>query len=247
MIDMMSGLGVNMQPQFWVSVFEIIWINILLSGDNAIVIALACRGLAPKHRLTGMVLGTAVALLLRVAFTSAVVTLMFIPYLKIVGGVALFWISLKLLAPADLNSPAHSEEAGKISAPTGSVLRAVSVIAIADIVMSLDNVIAVAAAANGNFVMLIFGLGVSIPVIVGGAAVFMAIVNYFPLIIWAGAALLGWLAGDLIATDPVVIDGARAFGPTAHEKIAVAFSIVGATGTLLGGLLVRRVRQPLQV
>src|ERR1700675_3490641 len=103
MTDILSGLavnlGVNMQPQFWVSVVEIIWINVLLSGDNAIVIALACRGLPPKHRLAGIVLGTAVALLLRVAFTSVVVTLMFIPYLKIVGGAALFWISLKLLAP----------------------------------------------------------------------------------------------------------------------------------------------------
>jgi YjbE family integral membrane protein len=242
MIDILSGLGVNlganMQPQFWVSVVEIIWINVLLSGDNAIVIALACRGLASKQRLAGMVLGTGVALLLRVAFTSVVVTLMFIPYLKIAGGAALFWISLKLLAPSELKSLAPGK------APAESVLRAVTVIAIADIIMSLDNVIAVAAAAKGNFAMLIFGLGVSIPVIVAGATVFMAIVGYFPLIIWAGAAVLGWLAGDLIATDPVVIDGARAFGPTAHEKIAVACSIVGAAGTLLGGLLVRA-RQPL--
>jgi YjbE family integral membrane protein len=242
MIDILSGLGVNvganMQPQFWVSVVEIIWINVLLSGDNAIVIALACRSLASKQRLAGMVLGTGVALLLRVAFTSVVVTLMFVPYLKIAGGAALFWISLKLLAPSELKSLAPGK------APAESVLGAVTVIAIADIVMSLDNVIAVAAAAKGNFAMLIFGLGVSIPVIVAGATVLMAIVSYFPLIIWAGAAVLGWLAGDLIATDPVVIDGARAFGPAAHEKIAVACSIVGAAGTLLGGLLVRA-RQPL--
>jgi YjbE family integral membrane protein len=253
MIDMLSGLGINLganlgintQPQFWVSVVEIIWINVLLSGDNAIVIALACRGLAPKQRLVGMVLGTGVALLLRVVFTSVVVTLMFVPYLKIAGGAALFWISLKLLAPDELKS---TEESGKkVLAPNETVLRAVTVIAVADIVMSLDNVIAVAAAANGNFAMLIFGLAVSIPVIVAGATLFMAIVNYFPLIIWAGAAVLGWLAGDLIATDPIVLEGAKAFGPTAHEKIALAFSIVGATGTLLGGLLVRRVSQPLQV
>ena len=239
MTDILSGLGLNMQPQFWVSVVEIIWINILLSGDNAIVIALACRGLAPKQRLAGMVLGTGAALLLRIAFTSVVVTLMFIPYLKIVGGAALFWISLKLLAP--------NEASGKGSPAPDSVLRAVTVIAIADIVMSLDNVIAVAAAANGNFAMLIFGLCVSIPVIVGGATIFMAVVNYFPIIVWAGAALLGWLAGELIATDPVVVEAARAFGPTAHEKIALACSIVGAAGTLLGGLLVRRVRQPVEV
>jgi YjbE family integral membrane protein len=244
MIDMLSGLGVNTQPQFWVSVVEIIWINVLLSGDNAIVIALACRGLAPKQRLAGIVLGTGVALLLRIAFTSVVVTLMFVPYLKVVGGAALFWISLKLLAPDELKS---TDGSGKVLPPNETVLRAVTVIAVADIVMSLDNVIAVAAAANGNFAMLIFGLGISIPVIIAGATVFMAIVNYFPLIIWAGAALLGWLAGDLIATDPTVLEAAKAFSPTAHEKIAVAFSIIGAAGTVIGGLLIRRERQPLQV
>ena len=246
MTDILSGVGVNIQPQFWVSVVEIIWINVLLSGDNAIVIALACRGLAPKQRLAGMVLGTAVALVLRVAFTSVVVTLMFIPYLKIVGGATLFWISLKLLVPVEMKALTPVEESRKAPAPTDSVLRAIMVIAVADIVMSLDNVIAVAAAANGSLAMLVFGLGISIPIIVGGATVIMAMINYFPLIIWAGAALLGWLAGDMIATDPIVIDGARAFGPTAHEKIALACSIVGVAGTLVGGLLVRA-RQPLQV
>ena len=246
MIDILSGLsvnlGANMQPQFWVSVIEIIWINVLLSGDNAIVIALACRGLVPKQRVAGVVFGTCVALLLRVAFTSVVVTLMYVPYLKIAGGAALFWISLKLLAPSEPKSLAPNK--GTDKTPAESVLRAVTVIAVADIVMSLDNVIAVAAAAKGNFALLIFGLGFSIPVIVAGATVFMAIVSYFPLVIWAGAAVLGWLAGDLIATDPVVIDGVRSFGPTAHEKIALACSIVGAAGTLFGGFLVRA-RQPL--
>jgi YjbE family integral membrane protein len=244
MIEMLNSLGVNTQPQFWVSVVEIIWINILLSGDNAIVIALACHGLAPKQRLAGMVLGTGVALLLRVAFTSVVVTLMFVPYLKIAGGAALFWISLKLLAPEELKS---TGESGKALVPNQTVRRAVMVIAAADIVMSLDNVIAVAAAANGNFAMLIFGLAISIPIIVAGATLFMTIINYFPLISWAGAAVLGWLAGELIATDPIMLEGAKAFGPTAHEKVALALSVAGAAGTLLGGLLVRRVRQPVQV
>ena len=239
MIDLLSGFGVNTQPQFWVSVIEIIWINVLLSGDNAIVIALACRGLPPKHRMIGIVLGTVVALLLRVIFTSIVVTLMFIPFLKIVGGAALFWISLKLLAP---NGQGH-DESGK--AAPDSVMRAVTVIAIADIVMSLDNVIAVAAAAKGNFAMLIFGLGVSVPLIVAGATVIMTMINYFPLIIWAGAALLGWLAGDMIATDTVVVDAAKAFGPTAHEKIALVCAVVGAAGTVIGGWLMRA-REPVE-
>ena len=239
MIDLLSGLGVNTQPQFWVSVIEIIWINVLLSGDNAIVIALACRGLPPKHRMIGIVLGTVVALLLRVLFTSIVVTLMFIPFLKIVGGAALFWISLKLLAP---NEQGH-DETGK--AAPDSVMRAVTVIAIADVVMSLDNVIAVAAAAKGNFAMLIFGLGVSVPLIVAGATVIMTMINYFPLIIWAGAALLGWLAGDMIATDTVVVDAAKAFGPTAHEKIALVCAVAGAAGTVIGGWLMRA-REPVE-
>jgi predicted tellurium resistance membrane protein TerC len=115
----------------------------------------------------------------------------------------------------------------------------VTVIAIADVVMSLDNVIAVAAAVKGNFALLIFGLAISVPAIVGGAAVITAILKYFPLIIWAGAALLGWLAGDMIATDPVVVDGVAALGPAAHEQIELACSIVCAAGTLVGGLLVR--------
>lgn len=241
MTAILSDLGSNMQLQFWVSVVEIIWINVLLSGDNAVVIALACRGLAPRHRLAGMVLGTGVALVLRVAFTAVVVTLMFIPYLKIVGGAALFWISLKLLAPAG-----HDAGDGGSRPAHGSVLRAVSVIAVADVVMSLDNVIAVAAAANGKFAMLMFGLGISIPIIVGGAALIMTVITHFPLIVWAGAALLGWLAGDMIATDPVVVAGARDFGPAVHEQIALACSIVAAAGTLVGGLLVRRARPPLE-
>ncbi len=241
MIDILGGFGVNTQPQFWISVVEIIWINVLLSGDNAIVIALACRGLPPKHRMIGIVLGTVVALLLRVAFTSIVVTLMFIPYLKIVGGAALFWISLKLLAPTE---QAHDQSGGH--APDG-MMRAVTVIAVADIVMSLDNVIAVAAAAKGNFAMLIFGLGVSVPLIVAGATVIMTMINHFPLIIWAGAALLGWLAGDMIATDTIVIDAAKALGPSAHEKIALMCSVLAAAGTVFGGFLARARRQPVEV
>ena len=204
-----------------------------MSGDNTIVIALACRGLVPTERLAGVMLGTGIALLLRVAFTSVVVTLMFVPYLKIAGGAALFWISLKLLAPGKPKSPAP-DKGVRVKTPSDSFFRAVTVRAIADIVMSLANVIAVAAAAKGNFALLIFGLGFGVPIIIAGATVFMAIVSYFPLIIWAGAAVLGWLAGDLIATDPVVINGARAFGPTAHEKIALTCSIVATAGALLG-------------
>jgi YjbE family integral membrane protein len=234
MTDILSGFSPNMQPQFWISVLEIIWINVLLSGDNAIVIALACRRLAPRQRMAGMVFGTVAALVMRLVFAGIVLTLMSIPYLKIAGGAALLWIAMKLLVP--------SEESGKTATPTDSLMRAIAVIAAADIVMSLDNVIAVAAAAHGNFALLVFGLAISVPAIVVGASVISSALTYLPILIWAGAALLGWIAGDVIATDPVVVEKAAAFGPAAHEKIKATCAVVGAAVTLLAGL-VGRARQ----
>jgi YjbE family integral membrane protein len=234
MIDVLNGIGFNTQPQFWISVLQIIWINVLLSGDNAVVIALACRTLPAKQRLAGMVLGTGVALVLRLIFASVVSTLMFLPYIKIVGGLALLWISIKLLMP--------TEEADNNSSGSDSLWRAVKLIAVADVIMSLDNVIAVAAAADGSFALLVFGLGISIPAIVAGANIIMAMLNYFPLIIWAGAALLGWIAGDVIATDTVVAGYSASFGPGVPEKVKLICSIVGVAATVGAGL-VSRARQ----
>jgi YjbE family integral membrane protein len=233
MSEFLNGMGVNLQPQFWISVLEIIWINILLSGDNAVVIALACRTLPAKQRMAGMVFGTAMALVLRLIFASVVSTLMVLPYTKIVGGLALLWIGAKLLAP-----PGGS---GEGTAPSDSVWRAVKLIALADVVMSLDNVIAVAAAAGGNVALLIFGLGISIPAIVAGANVVMAMLTYFPLTIWAGAALLGWIAGDVIASDTVLVDYTASLGPGIHEKTKIALAVVGVA-TVLGAELIRRAR-----
>ncbi|HMF26370.1 MAG TPA: YjbE family putative metal transport protein, partial [Pseudolabrys sp.] len=153
MTDLLAGIDVNTQPQFWISVLQIIWINVLLSGDNAIVIALACRNLPHKQRLTGMVLGTGVALLLRLIFAAIISTLMVLPYVKLVGGLLLFWIAVKLLVPG--------EESGNGHSTSDSLWRAVKLIAVADVVMSLDNVIAVAAVADGSLALLVFGLGVS--------------------------------------------------------------------------------------
>ena len=182
------------QPVFWVALGKIIWINILLSGDNALVIALACRGLEPRHRLWGMVLGAAAAVFLRIVFTGVVVQLMELPFLKLVGGLALIVIAAKLVVPE------REDEEGVESA--SHLWAAVQIVVIADIVMSLDNVIAVAAAANGSMVLLVLGLAISVPLIVGGAALIMALLNSLPILVWAGAALLGWIAGDVIATDP---------------------------------------------
>lgn len=233
MTEFLHAIGIETQPQFWISVLQIIWINVLLSGDNAIVIALACRSLPPKQRLTGLVLGTTVALLLRLVFAGAVSTLMLLPYVKIVGGLALLWIAVKLLMP--------SEEGVNKDTSSDSLWRAVKLIAIADVVMSLDNVIAVAAVADGNFALLVFGLGVSIPAIVGGANLIMVILNYFPVIIWAGVALLGWIAGEVLASDPVVMNFASSFGPEVPEKVKLTCGIVGMVGTV-GACLINRAR-----
>src|SRR5689334_24462351 len=181
----------------WVAVGKIIWINILLSGDNALVIAMACRGLAPRQRFWGRFLGAGVAVLLRIIFTFIVVTLMSLPYLKLVGGLALLWIAAKLLVPE------HADEEGGVDA-AAHLWAAVQIVAIADIVMSLDNVIAVAAAANGSLPLLVLGLAISIPLIVAGAALIMALLTRLPILVWGGAALLGWIAGTVIATDPAV-------------------------------------------
>jgi YjbE family integral membrane protein len=184
------------QPAFWLAVGKIIWINVLLSGDNALVIAMACRGLQPKQRLWGMILGAAAAVILRIIFTGIVATLMELPYLKLVGGLALIVIAAKLLVPE------KEEEEGVHAA--SHLWAAVQIVVVADIVMSLDNVIAVAAAANGSVPLLILGLAVSVPLIVAGAALIMALLTRLPALVWAGAALLGWIAGDVIATDPAI-------------------------------------------
>jgi YjbE family integral membrane protein len=203
-------------PQFWVNLSKIIWINILLSGDNALVVAMACRGLAPRQRFWGMVLGTAAAVLLRIFFTVIIASVMGLPYLKLVAGMALVVIAAKLLvqrdeSPEAVNSGAH-------------LWAAVQIVVVADIVMSLDNVIAVAAAADGSIPLLILGLASSIPLIIAGAALIIALLSMLPILIWAGSALLGWIAGDVIATDPAV-----------HPRLQSIFE--GAIGVELDAML----------
>src|SRR5436190_2720182 len=183
------------EPAFWVALGKIMWINILLSGDNALVIAMACRGLPPRQRLWGMVLGAGVAVVLRIIFTSIVATLMALPYLKLVGGLALIVIAAKLLVPDDDEGDVES---------ASHLWAAVQIVVVADIVMSLDNVIAIAAAANGSLPLLVLGLAISVPLIVAGAALIMALLARLPILVWGGAALLGWIAGTVIATDPAI-------------------------------------------
>jgi len=180
---------------FWIAVGKIIWINVLLSGDNALVIAMACRGLHGRHRLWGMIIGAGIAVVLLIAFTGVVATLMALPYLKLAGGLALIAIAAKLLVPED--------EDNEVAA--GATLwQAIRIVVIADIIMSLDNVIAVAAAANGQLSLLILGLAISIPMIIAGAALIMLVLDRFPILVWLGAVLLGWIAGEVMETDPAV-------------------------------------------
>ncbi len=191
---LLSQLHADIQrPTFWLAVGKIIWINVLLSGDNALVIAMACRGLHGRHRLWGMVIGASIAVVLLIAFTGLVATLMRLPYLKLIGGLVLVVIAAKLLVPEDEDEIAAGS----------SLWHAIRIVVIADIVMSLDNVIAVAAAANGQVPLLILGLAISIPMIIAGAALVMLVLDRFPILVWLGALLLGWIAGGVIASDPV--------------------------------------------
>jgi YjbE family integral membrane protein len=206
------------QVGFWTTVFEIILINILLSGDNAIVIALACRKLPRPQRRWGMIIGAGVASVLLILFTGIISILMTLPYLKLLGGCALLWIAFRLLVS---DADEHHVEA------VDDLWRAVRIVVVADVIMSLDNVIAVAAAARGSYVLLGLGLTVSIPIVIFGAALIMALLERFPVLVWVGAALLGGIAGDLIVEDPAV----RQFIPaTATLTFAPQSIIFGGSG-----------------
>jgi YjbE family integral membrane protein len=232
-----SGWSDMGHAEFWFALAKIIWINILLSGDNAVVIAMACRGLPHKQRIWGMILGAGVAVLLRIIFTGVVASLMLLPYLKIVGGLALFYIAAKLLVPDD---PDHDQ-----SEAVQHLWRAVRIVAVADIIMSLDNVIAIAAAAGGNVALLVIGLAVSIPLIVAGAALIMSLLDRFPILIWAGAALLGWIVGEVIATDPVVAGYLiRSYGVATAHTVEYAAAAAGAGLVLIVGGTWRRAKRP---
>jgi len=231
-----SGWGEIGQTAFWVSLLQIMWINILLSGDNAVVIAMACRGLRPRQRRWGMILGAGVAVLLRIVFTVFVAALMLLPWLKIVGGLALFYIAAKLLVPEEADE--NETEA------TEHLWRAVRIVAIADIIMSLDNVIAIAAAAKGNMALLVIGLAISIPLIVAGAALIMALLDRFPILVWAGAALLGWIVGEVIATDPVIVSYLEPrLGAEGFHYVVLFAALLGAILVLIVGALWRRSKQ----
>ena len=228
----MSYLAEFSSPVFWAAALQIIWINILLSGDNAVVIALACRSLPPKERKWGLLLGAGAAVALRIFFTLIIAQLMGLPFLKLAGGVALLWIAVKLIVPEE----EHGED--KVAAGD-SLWRAVRIVAIADIVMSLDNVIAIAAAAKGSVTLIVFGLVISIPMIIAGAALLTAVLTRFPILVWAGAALLGWIAGEIMIEDPATI-GYLGAEVVHHYKYWAAGA--GAAFVVVVGYIIRRRR-----
>jgi YjbE family integral membrane protein len=183
-------------PHFWIGLGEIMLVNIILSGDNAVVIALAARSLPEHQRKLAVVWGSVAAVIMRVILTIAAVEMLRLPYLKLVGSALLFWIAVKLLAP--------EEDGGDGMESRADLIGAIRTILIADLVMSLDNVLAVAAAAKGDTVLLMLGLGISIPLVIFGSTIILKLMDRFPVIVTLGAALLGFVAGEMLITDPVV-------------------------------------------
>ena len=222
-------------PLLWGKLAEIVALNIVLSGDNAVVIALACRALSPAQRTKGIVLGAGVAVLLRVVFTVLIASLLNAPFLRIVGALLLIWIAVKLV----VEDGEQDEDAVKAS---DKLWKAVQTIAIADIVMSLDNVLAIAAVAKDSIPLLVAGLIISIPLIVVGASLITNLLTRFPVLVWAGAALLGWVAGEMLDSDPWLVSQ---FGAELLHKLEYPAAILGALIVVgLGYLLKNRRPDP---
>ena len=221
---------------FWLAVGRIIFVNAVLSGDNAVVIAMACRGLPENQRRWGLLIGVGVAALLRIIFTAIVARLMTLPYLKLIGGAALLYIAAKLLVPDE-------RDRNKIEA-AAHLRRVVMLVVVADIIMSFDNVVAIAAIAQGDFLLLVFGLLASIPLLVAGAALIAALLDRLPILVWGGAALLGWIAGETIVTDPALAQHlAAALGATLAQQLEFAGAVSGAVLAIAAGGLWRCSRE----
>ncbi len=214
---------------FWVSVGQIIMIDILLGGDNAVVIALACRKLPPEQRSKGIFWGVVGAIGLRVVLIFFALQLLTVPYLKIVGALLLLWIGIKLLMPEDDDAHGNIEGAGTLMA-------AIKTIIVADAVMSIDNVIAVAGAAHGDLTLVVFGILVSIPIVVWGSRFVLMLMDRFPATIVFGAGLLGWIAGEMILGDVAL----KSYIPEVTATLKYSAALAGAlvviiVGKLLGG------------
>lgn len=207
-------------PQFWIALLQIVAIDVVLGGDNAVVIGLACRRLPERERKLGILWGMAGAIGLRVILIFFAVSLLAVPYLKIIGAALLFWIGIKLLQP-EPEEGGHNIEAGT------TLFAAVKTIIIADAVMSLDNVIAIAGAAGDHLGLVIFGLLLSIPIILLGSQLVIKLMDRFPIVVVAGGALLGWIAGGMLVSDVAV-----------HDAVLAAFPLAKWVGPAVGAILV---------
>jgi YjbE family integral membrane protein len=221
-------LELLLTPAFWAALGSIILANVLLSGDNAVVIAMAARGLPASQQKKAIVFGSGAAILMRIVLTLIAVRMLGLPWLKLVGGLALLWIGANLMSEEEEQ---HDQEAKPIG-----IGAAVRTILVADLVMSLDNVLAVAAAAQGNTPLLVIGLAVSIPLIVFGSTLILKVMDRFPIIIVAGAALLGWLAGEMMLTDPAI---PPRLGEPSENAVRIA-GVVGAILVVIAGKLLQR-------
>ena len=210
-------------PEFWLRLLGIGVLNLLLSGDNALVIALAVRTLPRRQRIAGQLWGALGAVALRLIFVGIVSALLKIPFLQFAGGAVLVWIALRLVRP---------EPAGEGNVRHGtSLLEAIWIIIVADVTMSLDNVLAIAAAAHGDFTLVMFGIGLSLPIVVWGAGILARLMNRYVWIVWLGGGLLGYVAGEMMLEDPLIV---RWLGDTAallHRPVPIA---IGAVVTALG-------------
>ncbi len=223
---------------FWIPLLKIIWINIVLSGDNAVVIALAARSLPPKQQKMAVAWGSGAAVAMRIVLTLFAVALLQLPYLKLLGAVLLLWIGVQLLMPeeGEANIDGHD-----------SMLAAIKTILVADLVMSVDNVIAVAAAAGDSVTLLVLGLGISIPLVIFGSTLLIKVMERFPIVIAVGAALIGFVAGEMMVTDPALRDWMAANFQMVEQKpvlagisLEVILGLVGAALVVAIGKLVAR-------
>lgn len=218
-------------PAIGWEIFEIIWINILLSGDNAILIALACRQLPQHQRRWGVFLGALGGVILRVIFTLIVVELLGVPLLKAAGSLLLLLVAIKLLI--DETEPSDVKAKPNLWGAVMSII-------MADAVMSLDNVIAIAGAARGSAHLIIFGLVLSVPIVMFGAGFLLKTLERFPLLVWAGAALLGWVSGEMMASDLIVSKYLTNY--IDHQALERSLSVIGASGVVISAFVVKLLR-----
>jgi YjbE family integral membrane protein len=224
---------------FWEGLFKIIGVNIVLSGDNAVVIALASRSLPPHLRNKAIWFGALGAVGLRLVFSFFIVELMAVPYIKIIGALLLLWIGVKMIVP---EHGGHGE--GNDKGVSASIWGAIRTIIIADAVMSLDNVIAIAAAANGNILLIGLGLAMSVPLIIYGSTLILNVFIRYPILIVAGAGLIGWIAGEIWFTDPAISAWTHEVIEMHGEWIEIASAIAGALFVIvLGKIIAARAEQ----